>query len=212
MPITFAQSQSKLLQTDWLDFNADEEAMYIVIEDTLSQYGELFLKNLEKYANERQVVATGNMISKTKVNVIEGNGSQILRISLPYYFDFVNEGVKGVKSTKNAPKSPYRFKTLTGMSAEGRRSLKKYIQSGKAKVRLVDKPVGTETKGKRLQGKKKQLIERQLDQLIYNIKKYGIKATRFFDDAFEDTFKDLDVVISQQIGKTIAISIEKTFK
>ena len=152
MPITFAQSQSKLLQTDWLDFNADEEAMYIVIEDTLSQYGELFLKNLEKYANERQVVATGNMISKTKVNVIEGNGSQILRISLPYYFDFVNEGVKGVKSTKNAPKSPYRFKTLTGMSQEGRRSLKKYIQSGKAKVRLVDKPVGYEKKNRRLKG------------------------------------------------------------
>jgi molybdate transport system substrate-binding protein len=55
-----------------------------------------------------------------------------LRIYMANYYDFVNKGVRGVKNYKNAPNSPYKYKNYK-MSEEGRKSIKQYIQSGKAK-------------------------------------------------------------------------------
>jgi hypothetical protein len=96
------------------------------------------------------------------------------------------------------------------MSKEGRASLKQYLLSGKAKVRNVKKAIGQERKFSKIsKGVKKSLIDQQVDTLIYNIKKYGIKTTRYFDDAFEEAFADLDVTVSEQMADAITISIVK---
>jgi len=125
-----------------------------------------------------------------------------LTIRMLDYFDYPNEGVRGVRGSKNGVGSPYKFKNY-GMNAEGRASIKRYILDGKAKVSNVKEPVGLERKNK-----KKSLIDRQVDNLIYMIKRYGIKRTEYFNDAFEEAFKDIDVVMGEALGIDIAMNIQ----
>jgi hypothetical protein len=210
MPILSGKAKADLINSNFLDVNSNDKSIYIVLEDTLSEYGEKFLYLLEKYYNQRGVKASGAIISESKSIITENGNGTLLTISLPDYYDYPNEGVRGVKESQNASNSPYKFKSLTKMSKEGRESLKKYILSGKAKVRAVNKTIGQEKKYKRIsETKKKSLIDKQVDTLIYNIKKYGIKTTRYFDDAFEEAFSDLDVAVSEQMADAMVISIVK---
>jgi len=210
MPISFGKAQASLINSNFLSENADEKSVFVILEGTLNGYAEKFLQLLNEYYNQRGVKASGKIISEAQTNLeTSANGSRLI-ISLPDYFDYPNEGVRGVKQSSNAPASPYKFKTLRGMSAEGRMNLKNYILSGKAKVSNVKKTIGQERKFSKIsKGKKKSLIDLQVETLIYNIKKYGIKATRYFDDAFEEAFSDLDVVVSEQMADAITISIVK---
>lgn len=210
MPISFGKAQANLINSNFLAENADSKSVYILLEGTLNDYAEKFLNLLNENYNQRGVKASGKIISEAKSVVTESGEGTLLIISLPDYYDYPNEGVRGVRSSSNAPNSPYKFKTLRGMSAEGRMSLKNYILSGKAKVRNVKKAIGQEKKFSKIsKGVKKSLIDQQVDTLIYNIKKYGIKTTRYFDDAFEEAFADLDVVVSEQMADAITISIVK---
>ena len=40
------------------------------------------------------------------------------------------------------------------------------------------------------------------------IKKYGIKATHYFDLAFEETFSDFDDVMTEALGEDVQITID----
>ena len=130
-----------------------------------------------------------------------------LNISYAYYAKFVDEGVKGVRSSKNAPNSPYQFKNF-GMSADGRESIKRWLSSAKAKVRSKDVQkygaVGTERKFKKISES-----EQRLNTTIYNIKKYGIKARNFIDPVLKKTLEGFEQELGEAIGKTITINIFK---
>jgi hypothetical protein len=58
-------------------------------------------------------------------------------------------------------------------------------------------------------GTKKSLLDKQTDQLIYNIKRFGIKTTDFFKDGFEQTFKDLQKDLGAALKKDISINLIK---
>ena len=152
-------------------------------EEYLVVAGHTFLQQLSKIYNERKIKASGKLISDGRVDSISPTQVQIV---LPYYFDFPNEGVKGVKSFKNAPNSPYSFKNY-GMSQDGRKSIKQYIESGKAVITSVrnDKALGVGTEKKGL-----SLIDAKTETMIYLIKRYGIKTTNYFNDAVTIFKKD----------------------
>jgi len=163
-----------------------------------------FLLNLEKSANDKKVVASGDLL-RNSTFAITGN---VLQIIVPDYFDYPNEGVRGVRSSKNAPGSPYKYKTY-GMNSEGRAKIKQYIESGRAKVSTV---VKTKDKalGIGLEKKKLSLIDAQTNQLIYMIKRFGIKKTNYFTDAVNATFgKDLELRMAEAFGKDIVFTLEK---
>ena len=196
MPKSFAKAQADALNS--LGGQDREQFVPFVALNILEQYGADFKILLEKYINSRQVVASGKLADSITSSVDENK----LTIKMLDYFDFPNEGVRGVKGTKNGVGSPYKFKNY-GMNAEGRASIKRYILDGKAKVSNVKEPVGLERKNK-----KKSLIDRQVDNLIYMIKRYGIKRTEYFNDAFEEAFKDIDVVMGEALGIDIAMNIQ----
>jgi hypothetical protein len=180
-----------------------DEFIPFVAQTLLEQYGADFKLLLEKYIKSRQISASGKLADSISSEV--DNDGNRLTIKMLDYFDFPNEGVKGVRSSKNGTGSPYKFKNY-GMNAEGRASIKEYILSGKAKVKNIKSPVGLERKVDR--GKKKSLIDKQIDNLIYMIKRYGIKRTEYFNDAFEEAFKDIDVVMGEALGIDIAINLQ----
>lgn len=180
-----------------------DKAMLSAMELIFADYADLFLTEIKAQLNKprgplaKPINASGKLEEKMEPLVYDnGTGFEIRMLD---YYDFVNKGVKGVKSSRNAPNSPYKYKNY-GMSVEGRQSIKRYIESGKAKVSIKQKAVGYEQKNK-------SLIDAQVEQMVYNIKKYGIKQTGYFDAAVEKVFKNFSKNISQAIGRQIAIEI-----
>jgi hypothetical protein len=177
-----------------------------VADTVLKQYAEDFVTAIRKNIKDRQVVASGQL--ESNIEIIPDETGKNIKITMLDYFDYPNEGVKGVKSSKNAQNSPYQFKSLYTMSPEGRAKIKDYIQSGRAKISDTSKTkvkVGLETK-------KKSLIDMQTDQLIYLIKKYGIKRTRYFDDAFDTVFGTFAEDMAKAYGQDVAFSIKLATK
>lgn len=204
MPISIGEAQRKAIDSGFLNDIGEgrTDVRLGITESLLAQYGEEFMLNLGKYANQRKVVASGKLLSDSKVRIVEGTTMQIV---MPDYFDYPNEGVQGVKSSKNAPGSPYKFKSY-GMNAEGRKSIKDYIRSGHAKINTVrkDKALGIGLEKKRL-----SVADVQANTLIYLIKRFGIKKTSYFTDALKETFKDFEVKMSEAVGRDIIFTLEK---
>lgn len=189
-----------------LEFQNRDEFVPFIAQNILQQYGADFKILVQAYIKSRQVSASGKLADNiTSETSDEGNK---LTIKMLDYFDFPNEGVKGWGSSKNAQASPYTYrrKAKTNSNGQFQASIKEYILSGKAKVKNVQSPVGLERKVDR--GKKKSLIDKQVDNLIYMIKRYGIKRTEYFNDAFEEAFKDIDVVMGEALGIDIALNIQ----
>lgn len=201
MPSSISAVQRDRLSV--LDNIGEDKSVFVESVGLLAKYGDKFLKALDKYANARNVVDTGKLLSNAKFRVAEDGMS--MDILVPDYFDFPNEGVRGVRSSKNAPNSPYQFKSY-GMNQEGRASIASYIQRGRAKIDIAkhDKAFGIGRESKH-----KPLLETQTDQLIYLIKRYGIKATHYFTDALNDAFSDFDVKMTEAIGRDIVFTLEK---
>jgi len=209
MSINIRRAQNEALASGF-DFGGDDITEFSVVNGVLEQYAEEFLKNISYYANNKKVVSSGDLINSMVPEIIEGNGSIVFRLKMIDYYDFPNEGVKGLRSSKNAPKSPYRYRNY-GVPQSMKDSLKKYIQSGKAKITSVmnDKALGKggERKGLRFAGKK-TLIDTQVATLGYLIKRFGIKSTNYFTDAFNKTFEDFEVKMFEAVESGIIITFE----
>lgn len=209
MSININRAQADFLREGG-DLGGTDIMEFGVVNGVIQQYGGLLLENIDKYANLKKVTASGDLLENLIPEILEENGIQIFRLRMLDYYDYPNQGVKGVNSSKNAPSSPYQYKNY-GMSSSGRASLKRYIQSGKAKISSVmnDKAlgIGSESKGVSL-SKKKTLIDREVDTLSYLIKKFGIKATNYFTDAINETFKDFEVKMVEAVERDIIITFK----
>lgn len=206
MPISIAKAQQEALRTGALDDLGEGRDSFAMAEAALKQYADEFLRVLGEYANRRDVVASGKVLSDSRVEMQEdGSG---FKIYLNDYFDYPNEGVRGKRSSKNAPNSKYRFKTF-GMSNEGRASLRQYIESGKATIRSTEndkaRGIGREQRGL-------DALTTKVNTLAYLIKAYGIKTTNYFNDAVKDVFKDFEVTMADVIGREIVFNIQKAVK
>jgi hypothetical protein len=208
MPINITQSQKINLDNGFVgsvgSFNFSEVAKDI--NALLLARGEFFKDEWVNVLNQKKVIASGN-IEDVELEVVEDGNSVTLNISYAYYAKFVDKGVKGVRSSKNAPNSPYQFKNF-GMSADGRESIKKWLSSAKAKVRSKDVQkygaVRTERKFKKISE-----MDERLNTTIYNIKKYGIKTRNFIDPVLTKTLAGFEKELGEAIGKTITINIFK---
>jgi hypothetical protein len=209
MSINISSAQKKAL-SEGFDFGGEDLSQFGVIGAVLEQYGALFLENINKYADQEKVVSSGNLLKSMTAEIRDTGNLKTFTLVLLDYYDYPNQGVKGVDSSKNAPESPYQYKNY-GMPPEALGSLKKYILSGKAKVASVgkDKALGIGFEKKNLkQTNKKSLIERQVATMAYLIKKFGIKATHYFDLAYEETFKDFEDVMTEALGEDVQITID----
>lgn len=177
-----------------------------VADTVLKQYAKDFIDLIRTNIKDRKVVASGQL--ETNIEIISDETGKNISITMLDYFDYPNKGVKGVKSDKNAPDSPYQFKSLYTMSPEGRAKIKQLISDGKAKISDTSKT----KKAVGLEGKRKSLIDMQTDQLIYLIKKYGIKRTKYFDDAYDAVFSTFAEDMAKAYGQDVAFSIQLATK
>jgi hypothetical protein len=174
-----------------------------VLQKILVQYGSDFAIELAESMKQKEVFGSGKLADSIIPEVNEEGNT--LTIRMLNYYDFPNKGVKGVKSSANAPTSPYQYKTF-GMNRDGRKSISEYILSGRAKIRTVrnDKAVGIGVERKGVSA-----LDSKINTLIYLIKAYGIKTTNYFDDAFNKVFKDFAVTAADAVGRDIVITIQR---
>ncbi len=213
MSININKAQADFLREGG-DLGGTDIMEFGVVAGVLEQYGADLLKNISYFGNNKGVVGSGDLLSSMVPEITEENGVDIFRLRMLDYYDYPNQGVKGVNSSSNAPGSPYQYRNY-GMSSEGRASLKRYILSGKAKIRSVqnDKALG---KGGEKIGvafsSKKTLIDKQVDTLAYLIKRFGIKKTNYFTDAFNKTFQNFEVDMMEAAGRDIVITFNRLNK
>lgn len=207
MSINFARAAAE--NRNYIENLGAEKTTFedFIAKNILEQYGFEFRDALQKLIRERDVTNTGQLSDRINVKVIESGNKKTLQVFMLDYFDYVNKGVKGVQSAKNAAGSPYQYKNY-GMNAAGRKNIKQLIQSGRAKVQNVKVSVGTETKKKSNTKKRKSLIDMQTDELIYLIKRYGIKKTEYFDDAVEMVFKNFADDMAKAYGEDIKYNLQ----
>lgn len=210
MSININKAQQDFLKEGG-DFGGENIAEFGVVASMLEQYGAELLNNVSDFANAKNVVGSGDLLKNITSEIESNGGVNIFRLRMLDYYDYPNEGVKGVNSSRNAPNSPYQYKNY-GMPESGRASLKKYILSGRAKIASVtnDKAlgIGGESKGVSF-ASKKSLIDRQVDTLAYLIKRFGIKATNYFTDAFNKTFKDFEVNMVEAVERDVIITFNR---
>lgn len=201
MPISISAAQNKAIQSGILDKETQGGVAFGTVTNVLEQYAVLFEENLRIVSNQVNNVASGKLLDSFDFQVT--NDGNTLLLYLADYFDYTNVGVKGKdKNSRNAPNSPYQYKNY-GMSDEGRRSIRSYIQSGKAKITTMQR------QGLRATNREKKqlsLIDLKTQTLIYMIKRYGIKATHYLDKTIAMTFKDL----GEKLGEAVASDISYT--
>jgi hypothetical protein len=201
-------------QADFLssggDFGGTDIVEFGVVANLLEQYGAELLTNISYFGNNKGVVGSGDLLSSMVPELTEENGIDIFRLRMLDYYDYPNEGVKGVASSSNAPSSPYQYRNY-GVPASMKDSLKKYILSGKAKITSVrnDKALGKGGEKIGVAFSNKTLIDKQVDTLAYLIKRFGIKKTNYFTDAFNKTFKTFEVDMVEAAGRDIVITFNR---
>jgi hypothetical protein len=195
---------------DFLDTKGEEKNLYgpVKLDATqkkMADFGARFTLALRDNLKKSNNVSEGDLAESVDPIVSVEKGNIILRMFMLDYWDYINKGVRGVKSSKNAPGSPYFFKNFC-VPDTMKKSLAKYIKNNKARVRNVKKDVaygiGNEAKGKRLTEE-----ETQVNTLGYMIKRQGVKQTKYFDKAFKETFKDFEQEILDSFGNDVTITL-----
>lgn len=181
------------------------------IDAILLEYANKFKSNLVASIKTHQVTASGRMQSDDNLyfNLVEeSDGSKTLNIHVVEYAKYVDKGVKGWGSSKNAPSSPYSFSNPARTSSNGqfRRNIKEYIESGKAKVRVSDVRKYGAVGGEK---KKLSLIDAKVNKLMYLIRRFGIKTTNFLQQPIEQSFKGLEKKIADQYAVNISVKLFK---
>jgi len=209
MPVNITQSQKINLNNGFVGSvgSFDFKEVSNEINTLLIDRAEIFKDEWLNQLNSKKIIASGN-IENVDYEIVQTGSSATLNISFAYYAKFVDEGVKGVISSKNAPNSPYKFKNTYTMSPDGRKSIANWLRSGKAKVRTTDvKKYGA--KGIERKFKKISDFDRSLNTLIYNIKAYGIKKRNFIEPTIKKSLEGFEKELGEAIGKTITINIFK---
>lgn len=182
-------------------------------DNSLEALAGLFYLRIAERAMALGLIDTGKMLSKDnfKNSITYTPDKSELDMYMIYYADFVNKGVKGVKSSKNAPESPYQYKNL-GMSEEGRKSILRSVTEGKMKASDPSKvkygKIGLERKAQET-ANQQEINEKEAARIAYLIKAYGIKTTNFINDAWKQWVKDIGPELPKILGPKIIAQLKK---
>ena len=137
---------------------------------------------------------------------IDANGNlRIEIVTMQNYWQFVDEGVKGVYNKGKAPKSPFSFRNL-GVSPDMLSSFKQYI------ARTGSKGLRKQTLIRKNKKKQADLITKEAMAMAVATKIGGIRPMNFVEPAVgAKRLKKLSEAMSKEIGKRVSASIVSEF-
>ena len=136
------------------------------------------------------------------------NGIQI--VTMQDYWDYVNQGVKGVFNKGKAPNSDYSFKNL-GVPPDMLNSFKEYIARTGAKTAKINGKRKSLYKVNKKEGTKKarlDVIEKAAMSMAVATKIGGIKPMNYVEPAVgQKRLKVLNKALSKELGNKIKLAI-----
>ena len=172
-----------------------------ILEQTLLEFGldfnKAILDNLEKSGS----IASGKLTQVSGPTITKFGTNYVLALGYPLgseqikYFDFINKGVKG-KISGEPSSTPYAYKSIypnRKMAANIFTWLNKARKSVRSDNVTTSRDGGESPTQAKKQGLKKTLTSAKNKRgLAYaisvNIKKRGIKQTKYFDNAISQVF------------------------
>lgn len=205
MAKSISQSQADILASGFLsNIGSDKSAFKPakLLSQVILIAGSI-VKESQANLNRSNSNSTGELSESLEISDPTQEGS-IFRcdVRMLYYGNFLNKGVKGVKS--GSSNAGYSFKNL-GVSAEFIKSLERGRQKAGAKISSTN---ASKTVS---QNEKKNVKVGEVGSVwgaAVNIKKYGIKPTGFMDKAV----KTIGSKVEKQLGIALRIDIENSLR
>lgn len=163
-------------------------------QEELNHFAKTVIRNAKNRLRKKR--ASGDLASSLGFDLNTHKNSFSLQFFMLDYGAFVDEGVRGKKSSSRAPKSPFRFK---GRSSNGQfeKTIAKWIKQKGIKGR--DKKTG------------RFITDKSLNFLIRrSVINNGIKPSLFFTKPFENAFRKLPDEIVDKFGLDIDDFLEST--
>lgn len=181
------------------------------IETTLAGYASRFLTAAADNLNKTNSISTGELEKSLDFNIEKSSRGLTMNFTALDYYKFVDKGVRGSGRSLKNNTSPYKYKDKQPPVAV----IEKWIIKNRltATRRDVNKYTQTAVRGRTNRETKAlpaQIGRRDLAFLIARaIKRDGLYATNFWQDAFDKTFGDFAVKMSEALGKTITVDFKQ---
>ena len=182
-----------------LNIDGERVPMYMKqLKRAMDKIGKRVVSNARKVLKQQNKVVTGTL-SKSLFYTIDGSKDSIelnFEGTAPYW-DFVEQGVQGLISNKEAPDSPFKFGSG---DFEGSGTLRGGIDRW-----VIQKPIGVirDSKGRFI--KRKQMVS-AISWKIYN---YGIAPSNYYAIALDRGYKKSKKLIAKAIGLDVATFVEQ---
>lgn len=207
---SIAQAQAEFLKQGGLNGGGmlrENVAELSELEKELSNYITTFLTTASDNLNKTNSVTTGELDRSLSFELVPNKNGYLINFKALEYFKFVDKGVRGKGSSEKNQTSPYKFRFINPSKSHVE-AIKKWIQDNNLTAQVTDiKRWGTyksrEDKGKNMPLKSAAWL------VARNIKRKGLRATNFWSDAFDQTFKDFGQKMSAALGKTITVNLEQ---
>jgi hypothetical protein len=226
--MSISKAQAKAIGDGFLNTLGEQrmkEGELPVIEQLLKDFGADFIKQAQNNLEKSGSISSGN-INDIRLQFTKFGNSYNLSLGYPKdepaskYWKFVNKGVQGYggKNAKpNNTDSQYKYKTPYPNRAMAS-SIFSWLNRARKSIRS-DKYTVTETTGRKKNLALKKILseadnKRKLAYAISSkIKRDGLKATHYFDNAAKQTFgKNFYDVMEVALGKDIQIKIKQIGK
>lgn len=162
------------------------------VRSELDKFGKYVVQQSRSNLTRKKKKDTGDLYKSISYDlfVSQAESSFSLSFKMSDYGTFIDKGVKGVTSSKKAPKSPYKFGTGTGIKGGLTNGIDRWVS--RKRIQFQDRKSG------------KFMSYKQTAYLIRNsIWNKGIETTNFFTDPFEKAFKRLPDDLVESFGLEI---------
>lgn len=171
--------------------------MYANTEKALALFTDFVVGKSKENLNRLKKNTTGNLNKSIKGKYKVSKNSFMLSFEMEDYGEFQDLGVKGTKSSRKAPNSPFKMGTGTAPKGMFKTAINAWV---------VKKGIAPRDKGKFTDRK-------QLNYLIRkSIYETGLRTTNFFTEPFETAFKRLPDEIIEAYSFDVESLLQNSIK
>lgn len=168
------------------------------VTDTLDKFGKSLVKQSRANLTRKGKRASGSLYKSLDYEVNEFKNSFSFSFLMEDYGTFIDQGVKGSKSSVRAPFSKFKFGTGTGTKGGLTKGIKKWVRL--KRIQFRDK------KGRFITKKSTEFLIRR------SVFEKGIETTNFYSRPFELAFKRLPDDLTEAYGLELEKFLEATIR